>query len=204
MGKRVMGSKAVKMKEQIAQLEKQIADEKAKCDDLRKTLNEKKGATEQDHLLKDLKASVLELHTSCGFDHDHDPNTLQMLGAIEAKLEELLTQLDDFEYKNPQQLDMLERSKEKERRERVRIQRKDLQDRKIEERLKASLLRSQAPVHKKIGKQIMKRSAPLHMVKKVIKVDESYEQAKDDYHVFGIHFQHGVPEGQIPEPSEMK
>jgi len=197
--KRVMGSKAVKMKEQIAQLEKQIADEKAKCDDLRKTLNEKKGATEQDHLLKDLKASVLELHTSCGFDHDHDPNTLQMLGAIEAKLEELLTQLDEAEAANPQQLDMLERSKEKERRERVRIQRKDLQDRKIEERLKASLLRSQAPVHKKIGKQIMFRSAPLIKERKIVKEDDGFEDAERDHNVFGIWIaKDGIPNASQP------
>merc|ERR1711985_54845 len=148
--KRVMGSKAVKMKEQIAQLEKQIADEKAKCDDLRKTLNEKKGATEQDHLLKDLKASVLELHTSCGFDHDHDPNTLQMLGAIE-------------------------------------------------ERLKASLLRSQAPVHKKIGKQIMFRSAPLIKERKIVKEDDGFEDAERDHNVFGIWIaKDGIPNASQP------
>jgi len=90
---------------------------------------------------------------------------------------------------------------EKERRERVRSQKKEIQERKIEERLKASLLRSQAPVHKKTGKQIMFRSAPLHMAKKVVKVDDGFEVAKKDFSVFGIHFQHGTPEAEEPLPS---
>jgi len=201
---RVMGGKAAKMSQQIGQIEKQVSDENKRSAELRTTVSQKKGDAEQEALLKELTDSVLQVHAACGFDADHDPNTLQMLYEIEKKLEEYLTQLDDFEYKNPTQLQDLEKTKEKERREGVKSRRKEYQEKKTEERLKASLLRSQAPVHKKIGKQIMKRSAPLHMVKKVIKVDESYEQAKDDYHVFGIHFQHGVPEGQIPEPSEMK
>lgn len=197
--KRVMGSKAGKMKQQIAQLEKQIADEKAKCEELKHTVSQKRGASEQDQLLKELDSSVLEVHTACGFDADHDPNTLQMLAAIEAKLEELLTQLDEAELANPQQLDALERSKEKERRERVRHQRKELQDRKIEERLKASLLRSQAPVHKKIGKQIMFRSAPLFQARKVVKEDDGFEDAEKDHNVFGIWIsKEGIPNASQP------
>merc|ERR1711904_334177 len=173
--------------------------EKAKCEDLNKTLKEKRGATEQDHLLKELDASVLEVHTACGFDHDHDPNTLQMLGAIEAKLEELLTNLDEAEAANPQQLDALERTKEKERRERVRHQRKEKKDRKDEERLKASLLRSQAPVHKKIGKQIMFRSAPLIKERKIVKEDDGFEDAERDHNVFGIWIaKDGIPNASQP------
>jgi len=197
--KRVMGAKANKMKQQIAQLEKQIADEKAKCEELKHTVSQKRGASEQDQLLKELDSSVLEVHTACGFDHDHDPNTLQMLGAIEAKLEELLTQLDEAEAANPQQLDALERSKEKERREKVRHQRKKLQDEKIEERLRASLLRSQAPVHKKIGKQIMFRSAPLFQARKVVKEDDGFEEAARDHNVFGIWIaKDGIPNATQP------
>jgi hypothetical protein len=197
--KRVMGAKASKMKQQIAQLEKQIADEKAKCEELKHTVSQKRGASEQDQLLKELDASVLEVHTACGFDHDHDPNTLQMLGAIEAKLEELLTQLDEAEAANAAQLDALERSKEKQRRERVRHQRKELQDRKIDERLKASLLRSQAPVHKKIGKQIMFRSAPLFQARKVVKEDDGFDEAERDHGVFGIWIaKDGIPNATQP------
>merc|ERR1719428_132790 len=125
-----------------------------------------------------------------------------MLYEIEKKIEEYLSQLDEFEAKDPRVLEDLERNKEKERRERVKSRRKEIQERKTEERLKASLLRSQAPVHKKIGKQIMKRSAPLHMVKKVIQVDDGYEKAKEDFNIFGIHFQHGAPDANIPMPDE--
>merc|ERR1719311_555433 len=124
-----------------------------------------------------------------------------MLYEIEKKVEEYLSQLDEFEAKDAKGLEEIERNKEKERRERVKARRKEVQEKKTEERLKASLLRSQAPVHKKVGKQIMQRSAPLHMVKKVIKVDDSYEKAKEDFHIFGIHFQHGAPDANVPEPS---
>jgi len=197
--KRVMGAKANKMKQQIAQLEKQIADEKAKCEELKHTVSQKRGASEQDQLLKELDASVLEVHTACGFDHDHDPNTLQMLAAIEAKLEELLTQLDEAQQANKEQLEALERGKEKERRERVRHQKKEMLDRKNEERLKASLLRSQAPVHKKIGKQIMEHSAPLFQARKVVKEDDGFEDAEKDHNVFGIWIsKEGIPNASQP------
>lgn len=198
---RVMGGKAAKMADQIAVIEKHVSDENSRCDQLRNTVSQKKGDSEQEQLLKELTEAVLEVHGASGYDADNDPKPLQMLYEIEKKLEEYLTQLDEVEAKDPKALDELERQKEKERRERVKSRRKEVQERKTEERLKASLLRSQAPVHKKIGKQMMKRSAPLHMVKKVVKVDESYEQAKQDFNVYGIHFQHGAPDGNIPEPS---
>lgn len=201
--KRVMGAKASRMQQQIAGLEKQISDEKGKCEELRHTVSQKRGASEQDQLLKELADKVLEVHTACGFDADHDPNTLQMLSAIEAKLEELLTQLEEAEAANPQQLDLLERQKEKDRRERVRHQRKELQDKKIEQRLKFSLIRSQAPVHKKIGKQIMFRSAPLFQARKVVKEDDGFEEAERDHNVFGIWIgKDGVPNAtQPPRPT---
>lgn len=54
----------------------------------------------------------------------------------------------------------LEKTKERERRDRVRTEKKAALDKKNEERLAISLARSQAPVHKKLGKQIMWRSQP--------------------------------------------
>ncbi len=48
----------------------------------------------------------------------------------------------------------------------VRSRKQQDQLKKNEERLHASLLRSQLPVHKKTGKQIMFRSPPLHEPKK--------------------------------------
>jgi hypothetical protein len=46
--------------------------------------------------------------------------------------------------------------------------------RKAEQRLMNSLLRSQAPVHKKLGKQLMFRSPPIKREKKVVKVKNLY------------------------------
>merc|ERR1719421_2664072 len=192
---RVLGAKAEKMSQQIGHLEKQIGDEKSRCDWLQNTVSQKRGTSEQDKLLQDLKEKILEVHGACGFDADHDPDPLQMLSDIEKKLEEYLTNLDGLEVDLPDVIKRLELEKEKERRERVKQKRKEITEKKTEERLKNSLLRSQAPVHKKTGKQIMFRSAPLHMQKKVIVVDDSYEEAKKDFKKFGIHFQHGIPEG---------
>lgn len=197
---RVMGAEADKIKAQLDQLESQIGTENAMCEYLNSTVAQKKGSGDRDALLDELSTKVVEVHAVCGFDTDHDPNTLQMLSEIEKKLEELLSQLDEAE-NNPAQerrYHELQKQKEAERRERVKERKRIALEKKTEDRLKASLLRSQAPVHKKTGKQIMFRSAPLHMAKKVIKVDEAYEEAKIDYGVFGIHFQHGIPEADEP------
>merc|ERR1719263_2135953 len=120
----------------------------------------------------------MEVHTACGHQQDHDPDTLQMLGAIEAKLEEYLANLDEAEEGGQAgRLDELERTKERERRDFVRHQRKDATERKIEERLKTSLKRSQQPVHRKVGKQIMFRSPPLQQARRVVEEDDGLEEA---------------------------
>merc|ERR1719399_2036660 len=112
-----------------------------------------------------------------------------MIGAIEGKLEELLTVLGEAEggAGGVELVARLEREKEKERRERVRQMRVELQNRKNEERLKNSLLRSQAPVHKKTGKQIMFRSAPLIRAKKVVRETNDDEEAERAMRIFGIY-----------------
>mmetsp|Transcript_20927 Transcript_20927/g.59694 ORF Transcript_20927/g.59694 Transcript_20927/m.59694 type:complete len:111 (+) Transcript_20927:211-543(+) len=83
-----------------------------------------------------------------------------MLEAIEAKLEELLAQLDECEGVNAELVRSLEREKEKERREAVRQHKIEMQHKKNEERLRASLKRSQEPIKKKKGKPVMFRSPP--------------------------------------------
>ena len=93
----------------------------------------------------------------------------------------------------------LEREKEKERRERVRQERLELQTRKNEERLKASLVRSQAPVHRKAGKQIMFRSQPKLTEKKVVKEDRHEVERERDQRIFGIYLdKNGLPHASKP------
>merc|ERR1711985_227758 len=121
------------MRQNIQQLERQIGDQRARCDELRTMLSHRGGASEQDQLLAELADKVVEVHAACGNDSDHDPETLQMLAAIESTLEVLLAALDEAEERGEgMQLDALEKNKERERRELVRRQRKEQSDRKIE------------------------------------------------------------------------
>jgi hypothetical protein len=198
--KRTSDAKTGKMKQNITHLEKQISDEKSKCEELRQMLSQKHGATEQEELLEMMAVKVADVHVACGQTSDHDPDTLQMLGAIEAKLEDFLSALDEAEECGlAAQVEALERYKEKDRRELVRKQRKEQQDRKIEERLKASLQRSQAPIHKKVGKQIMFRSAPLFQARRVVQEDDGFEEAVKEHDVFGIWIgKDGAPNAQQP------
>merc|ERR1711879_520475 len=93
-----------------------------------------------------------------------------------------------------------EKEKEKKRREMVRRQKKELMDHKIEERLKQSLQRSQAPIHKKVGKQIMFRSAPLFQARKVVQEDDGYDEAIKDLDVFGIWIDKNNNPNDVPPP----
>merc|ERR1719229_1917440 len=93
----------------------------------------------------------------------------------------------------------LEWQKERARRERVREHRMKEQLDKQEERLKASLLRSQAPVFKKAGKQVMYRSPPLRQERRVVKDDGDEEDARD-HNIFGIYIDRktNLPQTEAP------
>ncbi|CEM00850.1 unnamed protein product [Vitrella brassicaformis CCMP3155] len=158
--RKIMGGKAETLRANIVELEKQVNEERRHCDELKETLRQKSGSKEQDAVLKELAAKVSEVYLACGFDIDHDPDPLKMLEAIEAKLEELLAQLDECEGVNAELVRSLEREKEKERREAVRQHKIEMQHKKNEERLRASLKRSQEPIKKKKGKPVMFRSPP--------------------------------------------
>lgn len=196
------GAKTSKMKHSIALLERQIADERAKCEELRQTTSQKRGSSEQEELLKELGVGVQEVHRACIHEAERDSDTLQMLQDVEKQLEKFLTYLDECESEEggmAQLVEELERKKEYERRANVRRQRKEQTDRKIEERLKASLQRSQAPVHKKVGKQIMFRSAHLFQARRVVQEDDGFEEAVREHDVFGIWLnKEGVPKAEQP------
>jgi len=198
--KKTSDAKTGKMKQNIAHLERQIADERSKCEELKQTLSMKRRASEQEQLLGEISEKIAEVHTACGQTSDHDPDALEMLGAVEAKLEEFLAALDEAEEAGMgAQIESLEKTKEKARRDFLRKQRKDMQTLKIEERLKASLQRSQAPIHKKVGKQIMFRSAPLFQARKVVQEDDGFEEAVKEHDVFGIWLnKDGVPNAAQP------
>lgn len=185
--KKTSDAKSAKMEQNIAHLNQQINDERGKCDELKQQLTLKGGASEHEGLLQEMADKVTEVHSVCIHSTDHDADTLKRLAEIEAKLEDHLVQLDLAEEEGYAQLVAdLEKDKEKKRRETVRKQKKEQMDRKIEDRLKMSLARSQAPIHKKVGKQIMFRSAPLFQARKEVQEDDGYEDAVKEHDVFGI------------------
>eukprot|EP00933_Yihiella_yeosuensis_P081519 TRINITY_DN95131_c0_g1_i1.p1 TRINITY_DN95131_c0_g1~~TRINITY_DN95131_c0_g1_i1.p1 ORF type:complete len:572 (-),score=178.31 TRINITY_DN95131_c0_g1_i1:117-1832(-) len=198
--RRTRGMATNKMKQQISQLERQIADEKAKSDELRQAIGQKHGASEQVDIIKELAEKVVEVHTACGYETEKDPDTLLLLGAVEAKLEEFLTFLDEAEEAGlAHQVKALEGAKERNRRAQRLRHLKEEQDMKVEKRLKESLQRSQAPVHKKVGKQIMFRSAPLFQTRRIVQEDDGYEEAVREHDIFGIWLgKDGLPNAAAP------
>jgi len=139
-------------------------------------------------LLKELAHRVAEVSAVCGFESDRESDALGMLANLEAKLEDLFAILDDME-QTPEGKELVlrcEREKEKERRDSVRAERLELQNNKNEERLRKTLQRSQAPVHKKVGKPVMFRSYVTPKVKKVVKEDNNAEEAERIRKLFGI------------------
>jgi len=176
-----------KVSQAIVHLEKQIEDEKAKCEELRGKLRDKRGGSEQEEQLEDLTVKTEDVYRNCGHEDKHDPDALLMLAAIEAKLEEYLNVFDDAEAAGLGGLvESLERRSETNRRGLLKQRRKEQTEQKIEKRLKESLQRSQAPIHKKTGKQIMFRSAPLIQARRVVQEDDGYEEAVKQHDIFGI------------------
>merc|ERR1719321_674696 len=199
--KEVMGAKATQLRDSITKLEQSIDQEKKRCHLLRKSYDEKADTGIQDAKLNDLAKKVEKVYLACGFATDHDPDTLQMLGSIESRLEELLTGIDEIHQQDAELIMRLERQKEKERRERVKLNRLDDQAKKQEERLAASLQRSQAPVFKKTGKQIMKRAPPHRKEKKVVKDTSEQEAAEWEHERFGLYIdkKSDMPKTELPE-----
>ncbi|CAK9068719.1 unnamed protein product [Durusdinium trenchii] len=191
-----------KMHLQISQLERQIFEEKSKCDELKQAISQKHGGSEVEELLEGLAGGVVDVHGVCSHENQDDGDTLQMLARIEFKFEEYLAYLDEAEESGlGARVLAEEHKKERQRRLDLRLSRKLHQEKKIEDRLKASLHRSQAPVHKKVGKQIMFRSAPLFQARRVVQEDDGYEENVREHNIFGIWLdKDGVPNAQQPDP----
>lgn len=194
--KRVMGCQIEKLQQSIAELEDHIKDEQEQSQQMRQRGLKTRGASERDQLIEEMTNKVIEVHTACGYDTEHDPQPKTMLRAIEAKLEEYLSFLDEEEelekravgYVKAREMhvDKLMIKKEHTRRENVKLWRKQMMERKQAERLETSLLRSQQPIHKKVGKQIMFKSPPLFQARRVMETDEGLEEAVKEHGVFGV------------------
>merc|ERR1719446_69316 len=201
--KRSIGLHLAKLHQNMAEVEGYIKEEQEQSEVLRQQALKTRGASERDQLLEDLTNKIIEVHSMCGHDAEHD-NPKQMLKAIEAKLEEYLSFLDDEEEERPQLVEAEIRKKERERREFVKHSRKASMEKKIQERLETSLQRSQLPIHKKVGKQVMFRSPPLYQARRVVVQDEGLEEAIREHEVFGVYIDRkdGIPYPNAPKREE--
>lgn len=162
----------------INDLKSKIYQEQDKADNLKKRSKAGSVATHHQSLLMELSEKVKLVYTKCGFDADSHNDTLEMLRDIESWLEYLLNEMRQMP---PEQVETAEKKKNSERRDRIRLQKKDEQKRLYEERLAKSTQRAKAEVVKRTGKQVMFRSPPIR--KKVVKEetvqrDEEAEELK--------------------------
>eukprot|EP00063_Salmo_salar_P012782 XP_013987617.1 PREDICTED: coiled-coil domain-containing protein 37-like isoform X2 [Salmo salar] len=114
-------------------------------------------SADQEVMLDSLGAKVEEVYRSCVGDTEANLSTLQMLTVIESRLGELL---ENVEMIPKERLLMAERTKEKERRLRLRDEKMHQAKQHQEERLKRALERAQADFKKTTGKKLMARSQP--------------------------------------------
>jgi hypothetical protein len=199
--KTVMGFQIEKLQQNITELEGYITDEKDQAEILHQQCLKTRGASERDDLLDELTNKIIEVHIACGHEAEHDPQPKQMLKGIESKLEEYLTFLDEEEEDRAELVESLIKTKEKQRREYVKKNRKEAMRLKIAERLETSLARSQLPIHKKVGKQLMFRSPPLFQARRVVVEDEGLEEAVKEHEVFGVYIDRkdGLPYPHAPK-----
>lgn len=174
---RVMAQQAAVLEENITSLHDQIEDEEKKADQLKKRIRHTGGDDQQKKMLEVLSDHIKQVYIKCDFDAAANPSPLSMLTSIEGKLERMLLEISQME---PDYVVREEKEKEKERRERVREERIQRDKMLYEQRLKKSLERAQAPVKKKVGKQVMFRSAPLKRRVKTEKRDPKKEQELAD------------------------
>eukprot|EP00501_MAST-03F_sp_TOSAG23-6_P001747 GSMAST32.ASY1.ANO1.1824.1 assembled CDS len=171
-----MDGKTQSLKSNISELQTQIKVDKNNLSSLSQRVASKSGKETTDQLITNLNQKVRKVYIACNLDASANPSTLSMLTDLEGTLENLLNQMSEMD---PEYVEMAEKAKEKERREKVRQDRLAIQQEEYEERLRRSMARAAAPVKKRKGKKIMKRS---YIEKKQVKnkTDSKAEQAKRD------------------------
>ncbi|KAE8900967.1 Cilia- and flagella-associated protein [Phytophthora fragariae] len=179
--KKTMDRKTQALKTNVDGLQQQISTEESKASQLRLRSQGGTGENAQERMLKELQDRVLEVYKRCGFEAETNSSTLYMLTDLEARLEDLLSAIEQM----PEDyVAKAEKEKEKERRERVRQERIAQQQKMYEERMKKSMERSMQAPKKRKGRQVMWRSQPARHIKHAEddnKVDQGDEA---DHHHF--------------------
>ncbi|KAF4685980.1 Coiled-coil domain containing [Perkinsus olseni] len=181
-----LGVKARQLERENWEIAGRIGTKQRDCDKLEARVTSRSDSGGIKGLLKELADAMASMFATCGYDTDRDAEPLVMLSAAEAKLEEWLEILTDAEATGGSLAEVvarMEREKERERRDRVREEKIQAQNEKNEERLKNSLLRSQAPC----GKQLMFRSAPSRKEVEEVADMAAEEHAEAIAKLFGSH-----------------
>ncbi|RKP02991.1 hypothetical protein CXG81DRAFT_10102 [Caulochytrium protostelioides] len=147
------------LSQQIDQLNTAIAkeDEKAAHLQLRADAltSSATGAEQQERGLAQLHARIQDLYTKSTSDSDGSLTTLQMLTAVENKLESLFTAIEGMPADKVLQA---EKIRDKERRQQARQEKMALQRQMQEDRVQRALERAKAPPKRRPGKPVMTRS----------------------------------------------
>ncbi|XP_055725628.1 cilia- and flagella-associated protein 100-like [Salvelinus fontinalis] len=132
---------------------------------------------DQEGMFDSLGVKVEEVYRGCVGDSEANLSTLQMLKAIESRLDELL---ENVEIVPKERLVLAERATEKERRFRLRDEKMHQDKQHQEERLKRALERAQADVKKTTGKKLMARSQRPARKLKTSQVYDISDKEKDE------------------------
>ncbi|XP_018524844.1 cilia- and flagella-associated protein 100 [Lates calcarifer] len=134
---------------------------------------------DQDVMLDALNEKVAEVHRSCVDDRMTNLSTLEKVANIESRLSLLLQGLESIPEEN---LEMMKKIKDSERRTREREDKQREQREKQKERMRRYMERSLADSKKISGRKLMPRCMPVAQKVKVSKVDNI--PAEDELHAY--------------------
>lgn len=159
----------------IRQLRNTVDREEGRGEELRQRANSRSGySSRNENLLASLDGKVNEIYRCLGLsDAGSSPSTLFMLSDIEARMEDVLSSIDDMP---ADYVKKAEKVKGKQRRESKRAIKQEAQERAQEERNRKALERCMQPPKKRVGKPVMYRS---HLVRKK-KVEEDKRELTQD------------------------
>ncbi|XP_066522352.1 cilia- and flagella-associated protein 100 isoform X2 [Hoplias malabaricus] len=158
--RKTMEQEGEQLKKQIDVMKETIEREKERTAELElkaRLFNFGKYKAEEDDTLSSLGQKVEEVYRSCVGDSVANLSALQMLTAIEARLGELM---ENVEMIPTDVLAIAEKAKDKERRLRLRDEKIFLQKQHQEERMKKAMERAQAEINRTTGRKLMPRSQP--------------------------------------------
>lgn len=172
----LMEEKTNKLRKTINELNRKIEAENRRAELFNRRTKNNESAGNQQKLLKSLSDRVRWVYNQCSrFNVSHQTDPLDMLMEIERFLEK---QLNEIRSMDQAKVTEAEKERESARRLHVRKEKKKEQNRIYLDRMEKSKLRSEAEVFRRVGKQVMFRSAPRK--KKTKKEDKTNEKDRQE------------------------